>query len=502
MCNFNGLRNFAIIIMNEIITATTIAAYFLILLGVSHLTSKDHSNDTFFRAGHRSPWYLVAFGMIGASVSGVSFVSVPGQVGLTQMTYLQMCFGFFFGYIVIALVLLPVYYRLRLTSIYMYLSGRFGAASHKTGTAFFILSKMTGACARFFLVCLILQQFVFERLGLPFVVTVFVLLLLVWLYTRKAGIRTLVYTDSLQTLCMLVALVLVIVLITKDLNLDFKGLVQTIKNSPYSRVFVFDDWMSKQAFWKQFLSGVFVAIVMTGLDQDMMQKNLTCKNLKEAQKDMCTYGFCFIPVNMLFLVLGVLLYVFAQTKGLAIPENTDTLFPLLVQNNYLGYGMTILFILGITAAAFSSIDSALTALTTSFCIDLLNIEERNLNEAKASRIRHEVHVGMVAVFVLFTLIFKALNNTSVIDAIYVMASYTYGPLLGLFAFGLCTRLKPRDRFVPLICVISPLVCYGLSVIVPRLTGYQFGYELLMLNGLLTFLGLWLLSFKRVKTTLL
>ena len=481
--------------MNEIITIVTILGYFLLLLLVSHLTARDSSNDSFFRAGRRSPWFLVAFGMIGTSVSGVSFVSVPGYVGVTQMTYLQMCIGFFFGYLVIAFLLLPMYYRRGLTSIYSYLEQRFGLASQKSGSVLFLLSKMTGACARFYLVCLILQQFVFERFGVPFIVTVLIILVLVWLYTRRAGIRTLVYTDSLQTLCMLTALVVVIVLVMGKMNLDWGALCQTVSESEYSRIFVWDDWMSKQSFWKQFLSGVFVAIVMTGLDQDMMQKNLTCKNLREAQKDMCTYGVCFIPVNFLFLVLGVLLYTFAAGQGIDVPAKTDQLFPMLVQEGWFGYGVTVLFVLGIAAAAFSSVDSALTALTTSFCIDILDIEKKQLDEGRATRIRRRVHIAVVFVFVIFTLIFKALNSTSVIDAIYIMASYTYGPLLGLFAFGLFTRKMPRDRFIPVVCVLSPVICYALSVIVPQYTGYRFGYELLMLNGLLTFAALWGLSLR-------
>lgn len=481
--------------MNEIITIVTILGYFLLLLLVSHLTARDSSNDSFFRAGRRSPWFLVAFGMIGTSVSGVSFVSVPGYVGVTQMTYLQMCIGFFFGYLVIAFLLLPMYYRRGLTSIYSYLEQRFGLASQKSGSVLFLLSKMTGACARFYLVCLILQQFVFERFGVPFIVTVLIILLLVWLYTRRAGIRTLVYTDSLQTLCMLTALVVVIVLVMGKMNLDWGALCQTVSESEYSRIFVWDDWMSKLSFWKQFLSGVFVAIVMTGLDQDMMQKNLTCKNLREAQKDVCTYGVFFIPVNFLFLVLGVLLYTFAAGQGIDVPAKTDQLFPMLVQEGWFGYGVTVLFVLGIAAAAFSSVDSALTALTTSFCIDILDIEKKQLDEGRATRIRRRVHIAVVFVFVIFTLIFKALNSTSVIDAIYIMASYTYGPLLGLFAFGLFTHKMPRDRFIPVVCVLSPVICYALSVIVPQYTGYQFGYELLMLNGLLTFAALWGLSLR-------
>ena len=481
--------------MNEIITIVTILGYFLLLLLVSHLTARDSSNDSFFRAGRRSPWFLVAFGMIGTSVSGVSFVSVPGYVGVNQMTYLQMCIGFFFGYLVIAFLLLPMYYRRGLTSIYSYLEQRFGLASQKSGSVLFLLSKMTGACARFYLVCLILQQFVFERFGVPFIVTVLIILVLVWLYTRRAGIRTLVYTDSLQTLCMLTALVVVIVLVMGKMNLDWGALCQTVSESEYSRIFVWDDWMSKQSFWKQFLSGVFVAIVMTGLDQDMMQKNLTCKNLREAQKDVCTYGVFFIPVNFLFLVLGVLLYTFAAGQGIDVPAKTDQLFPMLVQEGWFGYGVTVLFVLGIAAAAFSSVDSALTALTTSFCIDILDIEKKQLDEVRATRIRRRVHIAVVFVFVIFTLIFKALNSTSVIDAIYIMASYTYGPLLGLFAFGLFTHKMPRDRFIPVVCVLSPVICYALSVIVPQYTGYQFGYELLMLNGLLTFAALWGLSLR-------
>ena len=481
--------------MNEIITIVTILGYFLLLLLVSHLTARDSSNDSFFRAGRRSPWFLVAFGMIGTSVSGVSFVSVPGYVGVTQMTYLQMCIGFFFGYLVIAFLLLPMYYRRGLTSIYSYLEQRFGLASQKSGSVLFLLSKMTGACARFYLVCLILQQFVFERFGVPFIVTVLIILVLVWLYTRRAGIRTLVYTDSLQTLCMLTALVVVIVLVMGKMNLAWVALCPSVSASEYSRIFVWDDWMSKQSFWKQFLSGVFVAIVMTGLDQDMMQKNLTCKNLREAQKDVCTYGVFFIPVNFLFLVLGVLLYTFAAGQGIDVPAKTDQLFPMLVQEGWFGYGVTVLFVLGIAAAAFSSVDSALTALTTSFCIDILDIEKKKLDEVRATRIRRRVHIAVVFVFVIFTLIFKALNSTSVIDAIYIMASYTYGPLLGLFAFGLFTHKMPRDRFIPVVCVLSPVICYALSVIVPQYTGYQFGYELLMLNGLLTFAALWGLSLR-------
>lgn len=479
----------------EWITTLTIVGYFAMLLLVSHLTSRETSNDAFFRARRQSPWPLVAIGMVGASVSGVSFVSVPGQVGNTQMTYLQMCLGFFVGYIIIAFVLLPMFYRRNLTTIYSYLGERLGLCSHKTGTSFFLLSKLTGACARFFLVCLVLQRFVFDGLGCPFVLSVLVMLFLVWLYTNRAGIRTIVYTDALQTVFLLGTLAVVIICIASQMELDLKGICQTVSEGPYGRMFVMDDWMSKQSFWKQFLSGVFVAIVMTGLDQDMMQKNLTCKSIKDAQKDMIAYSCCFVPVNFLLLVLGVLLYTFAINQGVSLPESSDNLFPMLVSGGYFGPVVTVMFVLGITAAAFSSVDSALTALTTSVCIDLLGIERREdlrHDEQRGKRIRRNVHVIVVCAFVACLLIFKALNNTSVIDAIYIMASYTYGPLLGMFAFGLLTKYTVRDRYVPLVAVASPIVCYALSVFVPKYTGYHFGYELLMLNGFLTFAGLWAL----------
>ncbi len=483
----------------EWITALTIVGYFVILLLVSHFTSRETSNDSFFRAKRQSPWPLVAIGMVGASVSGVSFVSVPGQVGHTQMTYLQMCLGFFVGYIIIAFVLLPMFYKRNLTTIYSYLGERLGLCSHKTGTSFFLLSKLTGACARFFLVCLVLQQFVFGKLGCPFVLTVLIMLFLVWLYTNRAGIRTIVYTDVLQTLFLLGTLAAVTICIASQMNLDFKGICQTVSESPYGKMFVIDDWMSKQSFWKQFFSGVFVAIVMNGLDQDMMQKNLTCKSIKDAQKDMIAYSCFFVPVNFILMVLGVLLYTFAINQGLSLPESSDNLFPMLVSGGYFGPVVIIMFVLGITAAAFSSVDSALTALTTSVCIDLLGIERRKdicRDEKKGKRIRRNVHIVVVCAFVACLLIFKALNNTSVIDAIYIMASYTYGPLLGMFAFGLFTKYTVRDRYVPFVAVISPIICYALSVYVPQYTGYQFGYELLMLNGFLTFTGLWALRKKQ------
>lgn len=455
-----------------------VLGYFIVLFGISHLTSRKANNDMFYRANRRAPWYMVAFGMIGASISGVTFVSVPGMVLTSQMTYLQMCLGFIVGYIIIAFVLLPLYYRLQLTSIYTYLGQRFGNRSYQTGAWFFLLSKMVGASVRFYVVCIILQQFVFEPAGIPFIVNVMSMVLLIWLYTRRGGIGTLVFTDTFQTLCLFTALVLIILEAIGHLHLSVSEAVSAIADSPMSRIFVFDDWVSPHHFWKQFLSGAFIAIVMTGLDQDMMQKNLTCKTLKDAQKDMCTYGVAFVPANLLFLSLGVLL-----TMALGTEMKGDELLPTFVQDTSAIY----LFVLGIVAASFSSADSALTSLTTCFCVD---IRRQSDNE----QLRKRMHVVMCFIFILFILLFRAVNSTSLIDAVYILASYTYGPLLGLFAFGLFTRRQPIDRFVPYICIASPLFCYALDTITQTIWNYRFGYELLMLNGLLTFGGLWLTHF--------
>ena len=461
----------------------TVLAYFAILFGISHLTSRKADNDTFYRANRRAPWYMVAFGMIGASISGVTFVSVPGMVLTSQMTYLQMCLGFIVGYLVIAFVLLPLYYRLNLTSIYTYLGQRLGRRSYKTGASFFLLSKMTGAAVRFYVICIILQQFVFDPAGIPFAVNVVVMVLLIWLYTRRGGIGTLVFTDSFQTLCLFTALIMIIVSMIGQLNLSVSEAVSTIAGSNMSRIFVFDDWLSPQNFWKQFFSGAFIAIVMTGLDQDMMQKNLTCKTLRDAQKDMCTYGFAFVPANLLFLALGVLLTMVLGT-GLKGDEMLPTYIQSATDSSLFTFQSSLLhfFILGIVAASFSSADSALTSLTTSYCVD---IRQQPDNEV----LRKRVHIAMCLFFVLFILLFRQINSTSLIDAIYILASYTYGPLLGLFVFGLFTKRQPKDQLVPYICIASPLVCYALDSMTQHLWNYHFGYELLMLNGLLTFAGL-------------
>ena len=458
-----------------------ILAYFAILFGISRLTSKKADNSTFYRANRRAPWYMVAFGMIGASISGVTFVSVPGMVLTSQMTYLQMCLGFIVGYLVIAFVLLPLYYRLNVTTIYTYLGQRLGQRSYLTGASFFLLSKMTGAAVRFYVVCIILQQFVFSPAGIPFAVNVVVMVLLIWLYTRRGGIGTLVFTDSFQTLCLFTALILIILSVIGQMHLSVSEAITTIANSEMSRIFVFDDWVSPHNFWKQFLSGVFVAIVMTGLDQDMMQKNLTCKTLRDAQKDMCTYGMAFVPANLLFLALGVLLTMVVGT-GLKGDEMLPTFIQSVADTHLLPL-TTYLFIIGIVAASFSSADSALTSLTTCFCVDICRQPD---NEA----LRKKMHIVMCGFFMLFILLFRQLNSTSLIDAIYILASYTYGPLLGLFVFGLFTKKQPNDRLVPYICIVSPLLCYALDMVAQRLWDYHFGYELLMLNGLLTFAGLY------------
>ena len=461
----------------------TVLAYFAVLVAFSRLTARRSDNETFFRGNRQSPWYMVAFGMVGASISGITFVSVPGMVLTTDMTYLQTCLGFIVGYFVVALVLLPVYYRLNLTTIYSYLGDRLGRRSYLTGAAFFLLSKLTGSAVRFYVVCMILQRFVLDAVGVPFQLTVVVMVALIWLYTRRGGIKTLVWTDTFQTTCMFAALLLIIYNVTASLGLSLGDAVGKVWADSHSRVFVFDDWVSRQNFWKQFLSGVFIVIVMTGLDQDMMQKNLTCRSLREAQKDMCTYGFAFVPANFLFLMLGVLLTWLAASRGVALPATGDELLPMFAATGSLGTAVVVLFTIGVVASSFSSADSSLTALTTSFCVDICS---RRGDE----RLRRRAHLAIAVAFAAFILVFREVGSTSVIDAIYVLCSYTYGPLLGLFGYGLLTRRPVADRLVPLIAVASPLLCFALDTVVSRLTGYQFGYELLMLNGLLTFAGLW------------
>ena len=470
-----------------------VIVYFCGLLLLSRMTARRQaSNETFFRAGRRSPWYMVAFGMVGASISGVTFVSVPGMVLTSQMTYLQVCMGFILGYLAVAFVLLPVYYRLNLTSIYTYLGERLGRRSYLSGAWFFLLSKMAGSALKFYVVCMILQQFVFDALGVPFALNVVAMVALIWLYTRRGGVRTLVFTDVFQTFCLFAALLLIIYMVMGQMGYSVGDAFRAVAADERSRIFIFDDWLSPRNFWKQLLSGAFIVIVMTGLDQDMMQKNLTCRTLRQAQKNMCSYGVCFLPANMLFLALGVLLAQLFEQQGMALPAKGDELLPMFVQTTSLSSlhpsSFTfhqlplMLFTLGIVAASFSSADSALTSLTTSYCVDI----RQRTDDA---RLRRRVHLGMCLVFALFILLVRAVGSASLIDTIYTMVSYTYGPLLGLFAFGLFSRRQVTDRWVPCICIASPLLCFAIDYIAKQQFGYHFGYELLLLNGLLTFLGL-------------
>lgn len=459
-------------------------AYFFVLLGIAQWVARRKSetnNDAFFRAGRKAPWPLVAIGMVAGSISGVSFVSVPGWVGSTAMTYLQMCAGFFFGYVVVAFVLLPVYYKMKLTSIYTFLGHRFGRVSHQTGALFFLLSKLAGATARLYLATLVLQTFIAAPLGIPFPITIGVNLLLIWAYTRRSGQSSLLYTDVLQTLFMVLAIVGILVVVIHQMGLSLSEAWQVVVDSPMSRVFEWDGG-SRQNFWRQFLSGIFIVIVMTGLDQDMMQKNLTCKDLRSAQKDMCAYGIAFLPINALFLGLGVLLHHFCQLQGITPPTSGDELLPSLIASGALGTWVILPFSIGIIAAAFSAADGAVTSLTTSTCVDLFRREDD-------IRLRRRVHLVVNLVCYLCILLFHFVGTSNVIHAIYVMASYTYGPLLGLYAYGLFSKRPLRDRFVPLVALAAPLLTAGFDYAAPRWWNYTFGYELLLLNGGLTVLGL-------------
>ena len=487
----------------------TILVYFLLLLGISRLTSRHADNDAFYRAGRRSPWPMVAFGMVafgmvGASISGVTFVSVPGMVLSSGMTYLQMCLGFIVGYFIVAFVLLPVYYGLNLTSIYSFLGRRLGTEAHRTGAAFFLLSKMLGAAVAFYVVCDVVFQALCGSAGtmspagmapegsdslsqfIAYSLLVVAMTALIWLYTYRGGIKTLVWTDTLQTLCLFGALLIIIYKVTDELGLTLGEAAHAVAGNDMSRVFVWDDWASRQNFWKQFLSGVFVVIVMTGLDQDKMQKNLTCRTLREAQKDMCSYGFAFVPANMLFLSLGVLLSMLAESRGIALPARGDELLPMFAASGSLGPLTVVLFTVGIVAASFSTADSALTSMTTSTCVDLFG---RQADE----RLRRRVHLGLSVAFAVIILLLKYVMPGSAIDAIYTIVGYTYGPLLGLFSFALLQKARPRGQWVPCVCIASPVACFLLSMLADAFFGYHFGYELLMLNGLLTFAGLWLIK---------
>lgn len=474
--------------MNANIILLIFIIYFLVLLFISNLTSKKSTFTDFFNANRSSPWYLVAFGMIGTSLSGVTFISVPGEVGSSNFSYFQVVLGYLVGYYVIAKVLLPLYYKHNLISIYTYLEDRFGFYSYKAGAFFFLLSRTIGASFRLFLVAGVLQIAIFNQLGLPYFFSVLLTILLIWIYTFKGGIKTIVWTDALQTLFMLSAVIITIVIITDKMNISLYESFHMVKNSSYSNIFYFD-WRAGNDFFKQFISGAFIAIVMTGLDQDMMQKNLTCRNLGDAQKNI--FWFCVILViaNLLFLFLGALLYLYSESVNFQLPSSTDDLYPLLALNE-LGFLTSIIFILGIIAAAYSSADSALTSLTTSFCIDFLDIQKRN-NKRKT---RLLVHIGFSILLFIVILIFNEINDESVINSIFKAAGYTYGPLLGLFSFGIFTKYKIKDKFVFFVCLISPLISYLINIYSEELLfGYRFGFEILLLNGLLTFLGLYFIK---------
>ena len=479
--------------MSGIIILIIIALYFSMLLLISFFVSrKSTDNEAFFLGNRKSPWWVVAIGMIGSSISGVSFVSVPGMVRSIDFTYMQTVFGFFFGYLVIANILLPLYYRLNLTSIYTYLEQRFGKNAYKTGASFFLVSKTIGAAARLYVVASILQTVVFDAWNIPFYVTVCCTILLIWLYTYRSGIKTIVWTDTVQAIIMIVALFLLVLQVSKQLHFENDSIWSAIYNHKNTRIFDFDDWHSKQNFFKQFFSGIFIAIVMTGLDQDMMQKNLTCRNLKDAKKNMYWYGISFVPVNLLFLTLGVMLLMLADQNSVVLPQKADQILTLFA-TNYLGQTVLVLFIVGIVAAAFSSADSALAALTTSFAVDILGVQHQKTEIA--NRNRKIIHIAISVVFALVILIFDAVNDKSVIDAIYIIASYTYGPLLGMFTFGLFTNINTNDKAIPYIAILSPVICFAINTISENFFNYKFGYELLMINGILTFLGLWMFSSK-------
>ena len=463
-----------------------IAAYFGVLILISYFTGKKSGNDAFFKGNKQSPWYVVAFGMIGASLSGVTFISVPGWIEASQFSYMQVVFGYMLGYLVIGTVLLPLYYKMNLTSIYTYLEERFGNYAYKTGASFFLLSRIVGASFRLYLVANVLQLILFDDLGIQFWQTVTITVLLIWLYTFKSGIKTIVWTDTLQTLFMLIAVGVAIYFVSSEMDLGGQSIFAFVNDSKLSKMFFFDDIKSANYFWKQFLSGAFIAIVMTGLDQDMMQKNLTCKTLKDAQKNMFWFTLVLTAVNFLFLSLGLLLTVYAQQNG--IDAHKDDLFPILAKN-HLGIGVFVFFLLGLIAAAYSSADSALTSLTTSFSIDILDIEKKH-NAEKQVKIRKRIHVMISLLLILVIIAFKyIIKDESVISKLFVFAGYTYGPLLGLYAFGLFTKWHVKDKFIPIIAILSPILSYIISVNSLKWFGFEFGFFILILNGFLTFLGL-------------
>jgi len=494
--------------MNQLsppVIAAIIIGYFLVLIGISWWTSRGASNHTFFTSDRNSSWLMVAIGMIGASLSGVTFISIPGKVGAggynQAFSYMQMVLGYLIGYAVIATVLMPLYYRLGLISIYEYLRDRFGRNSHLTGAFYFILSRVVGASLRLFLVAIVLQHFLMDSYGIPFPITVFITIALIWVYTFSGGIKTIVVTDTLQTVCMLSAVTLTIYYIGQAMDLDVAGIISTIRESELSKVWYTDiGWNDPNNLWKQLISGALIALAMTGLDQDMMQKNLTCRSIGDAQKNMFTFSIVLVFANLLFLSLGALLYIYADYVQLTLPEKSDQLYPLIA----LGHMPAIVgvaFLLGLIAAAYSSADSALTSLTSSFCVDFLGFEtEGHRTEAQKKALRLQVHLGFSALLFIVVVVTNMLDAGAIINEIFKAASYTYGPLLGLFAFGILTSRKLQDSKVIPICIAAPVVCYLLVQYSDVLLGgFQFGSTIIALNALLTFGGLWLISTSKQHT---
>ncbi|NND05736.1 MAG: sodium:solute symporter [Saprospiraceae bacterium] len=489
--------------MSPLLILSIIGGYFLFLMIISYVTSKGSQSEDFFVGGRQSPWYIVAFGMIGATLSGVTFISIPGFVGDSKFSYMQVVLGYIVGYIIIAFVLMPMYYRLRLTSIYTYLEKRFGWRAYKTGAAYFLLSRSIGAAFRLFLVAIVLQQFLMQPFGVPFAATILFTIGLIWIYTFRGGIKTIVWTDTLQTASMLIAVIATIIVLGREMNLGAWEIVETVRQSELSQIWFFEGgWSDSENFFKQFLSGIFITIVMTGLDQDMMQKNLSCRNLRDAQKNMMTMTGVLVLANLLFLSLGVLLYLYTAQIGLEMPTRivngeakaaSDLLYPTLALG-YLSPAVGIVFLIGLIAAAYSSADSALTALTTSFCIDFLGFEKSALSEGQKRKRRLWVHLGFSFLLFLIIMIFYYLNDQAVIKALFRIAGYTYGPLLGLYAFGFFINRKSNDKFIPLVCILAPLISLLIDTFSDQLLwGYKFGFEILILNGIITFLGLWLFS---------
>lgn len=482
--------------MQPIFILSIITGYFSILLLIAYFTGKNDTNETFFSANKKSNWIIVAFGMIGTSLSGVTFISVPGWVQSSQFSYMQIVVGYLFGYFVIAYVLIPIYYNLKITSIYEFLKQRFGKNSHKTGATFFLLSRVLIASFRLFLVTSVLQYFIFDAWGVPFEITVILSVLLIWIYTFKGGIKTIIWTDTLQTLLMLIAVFVSIYIIVTKLNWSVTEIFTSEEYHKYSEILFTDNLNDKKHLIKSFLGGMFIAIAMTGLDQDMMQKNLTCKNIKEAQWNVLSLGFILVIVNFVFLILGALLFIYAEKFGISVPVidgkiKTDLLFPKIALTGELGITIGTVFILGLIAAAYSSADSALTSLTTSYCIDFLNIETKEKSKQKS--IRKKVHIAVSVVLVLVIILFKNVLEDNIISSLLQVATYSYGPLLGLFSFGVFTKHTIKDKYVWVIAILSVIISYLLNTYsIQILNGYVFGYELIMVNGLLTFIGLYLI----------